>query len=188
MGKIDELLNDLNEDSAPYHIIEAAQNHAVIIKEVQAIFERGLFDEACAEHYGKCACAFVRLMELCDADLPVESFAESEGLRRILETGRGYVPQDQVFIPAPPPEPTLSQMLDTKYGSPADYAWCPHGFVHGIDCPDGCTRQQCSKEPLSRTECEGCHYPPMDCEGPETCKLLNPSSQKIHVDTSTDPA
>ena len=185
MGKIIELLNDLNEDSTPYHIIEAAQNHAAIIKEMQGLFERGLFDEGCAEHYAKCAGAFVRLMELCDLDLPVECFAESEGLRLILQTGQGYVPESQIFIPAPP-EPTLSQMLDTKYGPPADYAWCRHGFVHGIDCPDGCTSQQCSKEPWPRTECEGCRFPPMDCEGPETCKLLNPTPKEIASDIAED--
>lgn len=112
MSRINILLETPGQFHITRQIIEAARDHAAVIRRMQSLWEKGLFDEGCAENYAQCSSAFVKLIEFYDAGpalgtISEQEHSEMELLRFVLRLGKDYVPASEVFI-APPPEPAES--------------------------------------------------------------------------------
>lgn len=132
MSRINDILSLFDEDSEIYTLMRGAQYYAAITKKLQARWEAGVFIEEEQMHMAKMTAAFVGLVDACESEA---AWQEREQFLTILNVGQSFTPAREVFIQV---EPSLSQLIDEKYGPAAEYKWCPHGFVHGIDCPDGC--------------------------------------------------
>lgn len=132
MSRINDILNLFNEDSEVFALMRGAQYYATSTKKLQARWEAGVFTEEEQMHMAKMTAAFVGLVDACEKE---EDWQGREQFLTILNVGQTFTPARDVFIQV---EPNLSQLIDEKYGPAADYKWCEHGFVHGIDCPEGC--------------------------------------------------
>ena len=131
MNRLEEIISYFHDDSDIAVLLTGARRFASHIRDLQARWERGEYGQEEAEQVAKLNHIFVSLVTACENDDALERNEQAF----LLETAK-FTPAREVFIPAP--EPTLSQLIDEKYGPAEDYKWCEQGFVHGIDCPEGC--------------------------------------------------
>jgi hypothetical protein len=129
MNHLEEVIGYIHDESDVAVLLNGARRFAAHIRELQQRWERGLYGQEEAEQAAKLTHIFVSLVTACEN----EDEAERDAQALLLECSK-FTPASDVFVP----EPSLSQLLDEKYGPPEEYKWCDHGFVHGIDCPEGC--------------------------------------------------
>jgi hypothetical protein len=131
MNRLEEVINYFHDESDVAVLLTGARRFAAHIRDMQQRWERGVYGQEEAEHVARLNHIFVSLVTACENEDEVERDAQA----LLLECAK-FTPASDVFVPVT--EPSLSQLLDEKYGSPGEYKWCDHGFVHGIDCPEGC--------------------------------------------------
>ena len=125
-----------------------AQTFATHVQRFQNRWERGDYTEAEHLHVAQLTHAFVNFVH----GLENPDAAEHDPMLWLGALALGSHMPGDLFI-SPENEHAemeelrnFSREIDAKYGPVEAYRWCKHGFLHAIDCEEGCTKADCRTE------------------------------------------
>ena len=117
------------------------------VQRFQDRWERGDYTETEHIHVAQLTHAFVKFIQ----GLENPDSAEQDPMLWLgaLALG-GYMPSEVFLAPENADDQAqlteLARAIDIKYGPVEEYRWCKHGFLHAIDCEEGCTKADCRTE------------------------------------------